>query len=177
MSEAQIQNLLYSFTMNLKHILYLHIGLSVSPGTIFMLLRHCSHLVSLALLGGGTSLHRFHEILHTLNDLQHLRYLSVDPTVLFQTQYVHLPDMDAFHHVTHLDLIADWALDTFASRAQYLHHLTHLSMTWKMSHTTTHGLQVLLQHPNCKLVLLWLDEIDCQEKVIKNLLKHGLDHP
>lgn len=151
--------------------------MSVPPGTVATLLRRCPHLISLALHGGGNSLCRFHVILNALNNLTYLRYLSVDPAMFFQTHFVHLPDTSVFHRVTHLDLTTHWALDTIASGFQHLYRLTHLSMTWKMSRTATHGLTALLQRRKFKLVLLWLGEIDGQTRVIRNLLKRGLDDP
>ena len=48
-------------------------------------------------------------------------------------------------------------------------------MTWKMSRTATHALLSLLQRQSFKLILLWLDEIDGQPMVIRNLLKRRLD--
>ena len=50
-------------------------------------------------------------------------------------------------------------------------------MTWKMSCTATHDLLALLQRQNFKLVLLWLEAIDGQPRVIRNLLNRGLDDP
>ena len=58
---------------------------------------------------------------------------------------------------------------------QYLYHLTHLSITWKMSHMATHSLLALLQRQDFKLILMWLDEIDGQPMVIRDLLKWRLD--
>ena len=148
--------------------------MSVPPGTVAMLLRRCPRLINLALHGGGNSLCRFHVILNALNNLTYLRFLSVDPALFFQTRFVHLPDTSVFHRVTHLDLTTHWALDTIASGFQHLSRLTHLSMTWKMSRTVTHSLMALLQRRNFKLILLWLDDIDGQPRVIRDLLKRRL---
>jgi len=177
LSEARAQSLLHSLTTGSrsKIVLCLHIGMSVPPGTAAMLLRRCPHLINLALHGGGNSLCQFHVILNVLNNLTYLRYLSVDPAQFFQTHFVHLPDTSTFHRVTHLDLTTHWTLDTIASGFQHLYHLTHLSMTWKMSRKVTHGLLALLQCRNFKLILLWLDEIDGHPRVISNLLRQRLD--
>ena len=176
LSEACAESLLYSLTMRLKTILYLHIGMSISPGTAAMLLHRCPCLINLVLHGGGNSLCEFNMILNALNNLMYLRYLSLNPALFFQTPFVHLPDTSAFHHVTHLDLTTQWVLDTIATGAQHLNCLTHLSMTWKMSHRATHGLLALLQHQSFKLLLLWLDETGGQPMVIRNLHKHRLDN-
>ena len=162
--------------MRPKTVLYLHISMSISPGTVAMLLRCCPHLINLVLHGGGNSLCRFNVILNALNNLMYLRYLSLDPALFFQMRFMYLPDTSAFHCVTHLDLTTHWALDTIASGFQYLNRLTHLSMTWKMSRMATHALLALLQCQSFKLILLWLDEIDGQPMVIRNLLKRRLDN-
>ena len=160
--------------MRSKAVLYLQIGMSVPPGTVAMLLRRCPHLINLALHGGGNSLCRFHVILNALNNLTYLRFLSVDPALFFQARFVYLPDTSVFHHVTHLDLTTHWALDTITSGFQHLSHLTHLSMMWKMSHMVTYSLMALLQRRNFKLILVWLDDIDGQPRVIRDLLKWRL---
>ena len=151
--------------------------MSVPPGTAAMLLHRCPRLINLVLHGGGNSLCQFHVILNALNNLTYLRYLSVDPALFFQMRFVYLPDMSAFHRVTHLDLTTHWALDTIASGLERLYRLTHLSMTWKMSRTATHALLTLLQRRNFKLILLWLDEIDAQPRVIRKLLERRLNDP
>ena len=115
LSEACAQSLLHSLTMRSKPVLYLHIGMSLPPGTVAMLLHHCPRLISVALHGGGNSLCRFHVILNALNNLTHLRYLSVDPALFFQMHFVYLPDTSAFHRVMHLDLTTHWALDMITS--------------------------------------------------------------
>ena len=151
--------------------------MSVPPGTVAMLLRRCPRLINLVLHGGGNSLSRFHVILNSLNNLTHLKYLSVDPALFFQTRFVHLPDTSAFHRVTHLDLTTHWAWDIIVGGVQYLHCLTHLSMTWKISRMVTHSLQALLRRRTFKMILLWLDEIDGHQRVIRKLLEWRLDDP
>lgn len=151
--------------------------MSVPPGTVAMLLRRCPRLINLVLHAGGNSLCQFQVILNALNSLTFLRYLSIDPALFVQTGYVYLPDTSAFHRVTHLDLTTQWTWDEITSGYQYLSRLTHLSMTWKMSRMATHGLLALLQRPSFKLILLWLDEIEGEAWVIKNLLKRKLNDP
>ena len=149
--------------------------MSVPPGTVAMLLRCCPCLINLALHGGGNSLCWFHVILNTLNNLTYLRPPSVNPALFFQTCFVYLLDTSVFHCVMHLDLTTHWALDTITSGFQHLSHLTHLSMMWKMSHMVTYSLMALLQCQNFKLILLWLDDINGQPRVIRDLLKWRLD--
>ena len=175
LSEARAESLLRSLSTRSKTVLSLHIGMSVPPGTTAMLLHHCPRLINLIHHGRGNSLCQFHVILNALNNLTYLRYLSVDPALFFQMRFVYLPDTSAFHCVTHLDLTTHWALDTIASGFEHLYRLTHLSMTWKMSHTSTHTLLTLLQHRNFGLILLWLDEIDGQPSVIRKLLERRLN--
>ena len=128
-SDARAQSLLLSLTTRLKTILCLHIGMSVPPGTVAILLRRCPRLINLVLHGGGNSLSRFHVIINALNALTYLRYLSVDPALFFKTPFVHLPDTSVFHRVTHLDLTTHWSWNITTTGVQHLLHLTHLSMT------------------------------------------------
>ena len=174
LSKAHAESLLHSLTTRSKAVLYLQIGMSVPPGTVAMLLRHCPRLINLSLHGGGNSLCQFHVILNVLNNLTYLRFLSVDPALFFQTCFVYLPDTSVFHHVTHLDLTTHWALDTITSGSQHLSRLTHLSMTWRVGRAVTRSLVALLQCQNFKLILVWLDDINGQPRVIRGLLKWRL---
>ena len=163
--------------MTPKTVLSLHIGMSVRPHTVAPLLHHCPCLVNFTLYRGGNCLSQFRVIVDALNSLTHLRYLSVDPAWLFRTNFVYLPDTSAFHSVTHLDLTTHWALDMIAIGFKHLPHLTHLSITWKMSRMATHDLLALLQRKNFRLILLWLDEIDGQARVIEKLHNRKLNNP
>ena len=50
-------------------------------------------------------------------------------------------------------------------------------MTWKISRMVTHSLQALLRRRTFKMILLWLDEIDGHQRVIRKLLEWRLDDP
>ena len=77
----------------------------------------------------------------------------------------------------HLDLTTHWSWNITTTGVQHLLHLTHLSMTWKMGCTVTYSLQTLLQHRDVKVILLWLDEINGHQRVVRKLLKWTLDDP
>ena len=84
-SEGKAQCLVDLLTLQLKTVWYLHISMSVRPETLSMLLCLCPHLQNLNLQAGGNSICHINIVLDTLNDLTHLKYLAVDPTLLFCT--------------------------------------------------------------------------------------------
>ena len=80
-SEGKAQCLVDSLTLWSKTVWYLYIGMSVCPEMSSTLLCLCPHLKNLNLQVGGNSVCHINIVLDTLNDLTHLKYLAVNPTV------------------------------------------------------------------------------------------------
>ncbi|KAH0832280.1 hypothetical protein J3R83DRAFT_13274 [Lanmaoa asiatica] len=173
--DVTAKNLTMSLTTRPKQILYLFIGMSVHPTTTAKLLQHCPQLMNLVLRAWGNILGKYRIIVDTINSLPSLKFLSIDPTVVFQTHFVHLPDTSMFHHISHLDLTTQWSWEAVARGFQYLYCLTHLSITWKQSHYVMDALQDLLRRPDFAMLVLWTDQLETCPLVINSLVRHKLD--
>ncbi|KAH0834939.1 hypothetical protein J3R83DRAFT_10632, partial [Lanmaoa asiatica] len=141
------------------------------------LLRHCPRLMNLVLRAGGNILGKYRIIVDAVNSLPCLKFLSIDPAVVFQTRFVHLPDASMFHHISHLDLTTQWSWEAVARGFQYLYCLTHLSITWKQSRYVTDALQDLLRRPDFTMLVLWTDQPETCPLVINSLVRRKLDDP
>ena len=149
--------------------------MNVLPETTTTLLRLCPHLRMLNLRAGGNSFCHFKTILSALDDLTHLRDLSLDPALLFSTRYVYLPDAAVFHRVTHLDLTTTWTWEAITTGFHVLPRLTHLSVSWSSSRTSRDSLRKLLSREKVKLIVIWREAIETHNVVVENLLRHKLD--
>ena len=164
-----------SLTFWSKTVVCLYISTSVLPDTVTTLLHLCPHLRKLNLRAGGNSFCHFQTILSALNDLTHLRDLSLDPALLFGTRYVYLPDAAIFHRLTHLDLTTTWTWEAITTGFHVVPRLTHLSVSWGSSHTSRDSLHKLLSHDKVKLIVIWREGTETHNVVIENLLRHKLD--
>ena len=153
-SEGKAWCLVNLLTLWLKSVQYLYISMSVCPEISSMLLHLCPHLKNLNLQAGGNNICHINMVLDTLNDLIHLKYLAVNPTLLFCTWLVHLPDMDIFHHMTHLDLTSCWTWEAITSSFQYHSQSTHLSLNWNITCASTDGLHKLLACEHFGVIML-----------------------
>ena len=113
----------------------------------------------------------------TINSLTCLRNLSLDPALFFSMCFVYLPDVAIFHWVTHLDLTITWTCEAIAMDFHQLSCLTHLSMSWCSSYTSTDSLCKLLNHMKFELIVLWRDGHEIHNVIINSLLKWRLDDP
>jgi hypothetical protein len=157
-SENQARGLIESLIFRSKMVIYLFVSMPIKPNTTVKLLCHCPLLISLVLYMGGNNCSRFSALFQSVNDLPHLKYFSINPIALLKTCFVHLPNTSIFHCVTHLDLSPHWPCqwEVVIRGFNYLHHLTHLLITWQQSivaHIYSLCLQILLSHPTTSI--LW----------------------
>jgi len=134
------RDLIHSLTIRPKWILYLFIGVSIHPSTTAKLLRLCPQLMNLVLCAEGNILSKYCIVVNAINSLPYLKFLSIDPAVVFQTRFVHLPDASMFHRISHLDFTIQWFWEAVVRGFQYLCYLTHLMITWKQSRCATDAL-------------------------------------
>ncbi|KAI9572494.1 hypothetical protein HD554DRAFT_2036068 [Boletus coccyginus] len=133
--------------------------------------------MNLVLRTGGQIQGKYRVVIDAVNSLPYLKFLSIDPAVVFQTRFIHLPDASMFHRISHLDLTTQRSWEAVARGCQYLYRLTHLSITWRQSRFLTDALQALLHHPDFAMLVLWKDELAAHPLVINSLVRHGLDDP
>ncbi|KAI9567876.1 hypothetical protein HD554DRAFT_2039274 [Boletus coccyginus] len=175
--DVTAKDLIQSLTIRPKRILYLFVGVSVHPSTTAKLLRLCPRLMNLVLRAGGNILSKYRVVIDAVNSLPHLKFLSIDPAVVFQTRFVHLPDASMFHRISHLDLTTRWSWEAVVRGFQYLCCLTHLAITWKQSRYATDALRDLLRRPDFAMLVLWRDELATYPLVINSLVRRKLDDP
>ena len=152
--ELDAQSLVESLTFRSKTVVCLYVGTSVLPDTVTTLLCLCPRLRKLNLRAGGNSFCHFQTILSALDDLTHLRDLSLNPALLFGTRYVYLPDAAIFHRLTHLDLTTTWTWEAITTGFHILPRLTHLSVSWGSSCTSRDSLRKLLSRDKVKLIVI-----------------------
>ena len=133
--------------------------------------------MNLVLRAGGHILGKYCMIVNAVNSLPGLKFLSIDPTVVFQTRFVHLPNASMFHCISHLDLTTQWPWEAVVRGFQYLCCLTHLLITWKQSRYVTDALQDLLCRPDFAMLVLWRDKLATYPLVISSLVRRKLDDP
>ena len=77
----------------------------------------------------------------------------------------------------HLDLTSCWTWAAITSGFQHLSQLTHLSLNWNITCASTDGLHKLLACEHFGMIVLWRDEQEGHNLVVRNLIKCGLDDP
>ena len=132
--------------------------------------------MNLVLRAGGHILGKYCVVVDAVNSrLPGLKFLSIDPAVVFQTRFIHLPNASMFHRILHLNLTTQWFWEAVARGFQYLYCLTHLSITWKQSRYVTDTLRDLLHHPDFAMLVLWRDEPATYPLVVSSLVRCKLD--
>lgn len=177
-TENTAQRVIHSLSLRQKPVLKLFISTTILLSTTAWLLHLCPHVVSLNMQVGDNSLGGCsNSVINALNDLTYLTHLSVDPALLFRVCFVYLPDARAFDRITHLDLTMTWTWESSPRGLEHLLQLTHLLLTWRMSHASSDVWSWVLTRSTFRIVVLWQQSFEPHDHIIRDLLAHGLDDP
>ena len=97
-------------------------------------------------------------ILAPLENLQRLKILHVDLSMIFNTQVIFLPNVSIFHHVTHLHLTNAWATWYPVANLiglEQLTQITHLSLFLSTIRTLPGVLRKILDRDTLAVLVRW----------------------
>lgn len=133
----------------------LHLGVALRIETAHRILDICLGIEDLT-LQSLCHLQGVNPLLRPLQGLTHLRVLSINLSSIFNKRIIFLPNVEAFHRVTHLHISSAWAVWAGSSIGiAQLPNITHISLHLSTIRTQPAILRDILARDTTEALVLW----------------------